>query len=311
MVWEDVENKEEKLYKEPTYRSINSNYFYCILRFGKKHKAMISIRGFQKHMQREIDVPNADTKIPNEILIGDNNVYDKVINYIKDVKLRSNNVIAREILLTASPGFFKGLSNIQLEQWKTINKEWLQNNFKDNCIYAVLHKDESTWHIHALIIPKFYSEKKQSYILSNARYFDGVDKLRTWQDNYASSMQSTFKSLNRGIKYSKAKHIEVRKWYTLINEQLNEKDLEQVKAKALNNELVELKLKSIQNTLKIYKKYNIDIILENEKLNKELKELKKDKNYFENAVKLISNYYKIDEKKIKQLINYNENTLGR
>lgn len=297
---------EEKLYKEPTYRSINNIPLYAIFRVGTKHKAMISIRGFQRHMQREIEVKNANAKLrsENEILIGSSNIYEDVSAYLQGVKIRNNSVLARELLLTASPSFFRGLSNIELEQWKAINKEWLLKEFGENIRYAVLHKDETTWHIHALVVPKFYDYKKGCDILSNSRYFNGKEQLRAWQDNYASSMKTTFKQLTRGVKYSKAKHMDIKTFYNLVNKDLDISNTDQLIAKAKNSDLQRIKIKSLQDTVEAYKKYNRIALQEKDVLKKENEKLQPkftDNTKSEIEYRKIMRYFDMDEKELNEI----------
>lgn len=312
MSWDDFKSVPDKT-KDVTFRSTNSSHFYAIFRVGKKFKDINSIKHFEKHMEREINVPNADMNIKNELLIGNENIYGEVKNYIKDIKLRKNAVIARELLMTASPDFFKGLSKQDLEKWKTENIKWLQKNYGENCIYATLHKDEKTWHIHALIVPKFINEKGKS-ILSNARYFDGIEKFREWQTNYAEGMQQYFKCLNRGIKFSKQKHIMLKTYYNLIQKEINIKDMEQVIAKAKNSELLEIKIKSIQKTLEVYKNYNSKndleknrAIQESKGLLKEIEVLRADKEVYNEALSMLSQQYKIPQYVVKAAIKFAEN----
>jgi hypothetical protein len=192
----------EKL-QEPRYSHVQQ--LYAIFRVGKKFTDMKSIEHFQKHMQRLVDVPNARKgNVVNEVLIGSEHVAQLVAEYLKGVNIHKNNVIARELLLTASPQFFRGLPDKELEMWKDENIRFLKDKFGSNCVYAVLHKDETTWHIHALIVPKFYNEQENKYFLSNKRYFDGPEKLREWQDKYADAMHTVFPSLCRGVRYSKS-----------------------------------------------------------------------------------------------------------
>lgn len=335
MSWDDLKDKhyvddnnyekerfyEEDKVKEPIYRSTTRSYFYSIFRVGRKFKqqngitnsGLNMIKAFQKHMEREIEVINSDDHINNEILIGNTDIYGTVREYIKDIKLRKNSVVARELLMTASPGFFKGLSNAELQKWKNENLKWLKENYGNNCVYAILHKDESTWHIHSLIVPKFENEKGEN-ILSNTRYFDGIEKMRGWQDNYAMNMNKSFQSLNRGIKYSKAKHMEIRHYYALINQNINENDIEQLAAKAKNEELLKIKLKSIEKTLEIYKKYNgknelekDNAISESKKLYEDLERIKDDKDTYKEAISLLSQQYKIPQYAIKNAIKFTQN----
>jgi hypothetical protein len=178
---------------------------YSIFRVGeRKIKDMGHVKAYENHAERQMAVPNANMDIKNIILIGNKNIFEDVKEYIKDIKLRKNNVIARDLLLTASPGFFDNATEKQKAAWIDLNVKWLKDNFGDNCRYASLHRDETTWHITALIVPRFHDEKKQKLILANARYFDGIAKMSAWQDNYATAIQSVFQELSRGLKFSKA-----------------------------------------------------------------------------------------------------------
>ena len=314
MSWDDFKSPIQKNnVKDATFKSTNSAHFYCIFRIGDKHKDMNSIKHFERHMERIADVQNADKSIENEILIGNKNVYGDVKEYIKDCKLRKNSVIARELLQTASPDFFRGIGEKELEIWKQENIKWLKDNFGSNCIYSVLHKDEKTWHIHSLIIPKFKNKKNEN-ILSNSRYFDGIRKMREWQSNYAKGMQEHFKSLNRGIKYSKAKHMTLKHYYTLVKQEINEKDIEQLVAKAKNSELLEIKIKAIEKTLEVYKNYNLKNILakdsaqkESKELIKNIQEMKQNGNTYKEAISLLSQQYHIPMYAIKEAVKICEN----
>lgn len=308
---EDKKEREERLYKEPIYRSVGSNC-YCIFRIGRKYKILTQVQGFVKHMERLKETPNANPLIKNEILVGDKDLVKEVQDYIRDCRyVRQDTVIGRELLLTASPSFFRGLPKEQFDRWVQLNISWLKREFKDNLKYAVLHLDETTAHIHAFICPKIYSDKRKAYILSNRHYFNGMEKLIGWQDNYAEEMQTVFKSLQRGIRFSKAKHINIKEYYALINSELNENDLEQIKAKAIKGELLEIKIKALQKTLEAYRKYNTNALVEKEELSKDLKKLEKDNQYYKRAVKVLSKHYKIDEKDIEKMIKQNEKSLSR
>jgi hypothetical protein len=320
--WDDFKNKPQNSdAKDVTFRSSGTGHFYAIFRIGKKFKevdgkqngGLNAIKHFEKHMERKIEVQNADTKIENEILIGSQNIYGDVKEYIKDVKLRKNSVIARELLMTASPDFFKGMMKQDLEKWKTENMKWLRENFGSNLIYVTCHRDEKSPHIHALIVPKFKNKKGEN-ILSNTRYFDGIEKMREWQSNYAKSMQTNFKSLNRGIMYSKAKHMTLKQYYTLVNKELDTKDLSQVIIKAKNSELLEIKIKSIQKTLEVYKNYNSKnelqkdrAIQESKELVNEITKLKDNKEVYHEALSLLSQQYKIPQYAVKEAIRICEN----
>jgi len=150
MSWDDFKNTSTEV-KKVTYKNSNK-HFYAIFRIGNKLKivdgslknTLNTIKAFQKHMEREQETPNANKEIQNEILIGDKNIYGNVKEYIKDIKLRKNGVLARELLMTASPDFFKNMMPGELNKWVEDNRRWLENRFGDNVQYAILHLDEST-----------------------------------------------------------------------------------------------------------------------------------------------------------------------
>ena len=319
MSWDDFRTpiKTEKL-KDITVGGGGNNYFYCIYRVGKSYKTidgnmsktLHGIIYFEKHMERKMEVKNADVEIKNEILIGNNDIYGTVKEYIKDIKLRKDGVVAKEILMTASPDFFRGLMPGELQRWKDDNMKFLKDNFGENCVYATCHNDEKTVHIHALIVAKFYNEKKNVYTLSNKRYFGGREKLREWQDNYSNAMQQHFKCLNRGVKYSKAKHMKIKHFYSLLNEKVDEKNVNQILAKSKNNDLLEIKLKAVQETLITYQKYSNqnELALHDAKvLLKEINKYKNDKELEKEVVSLLSQQYKIPQYAIREARKQCEN----
>lgn len=313
---EFYKNKDKTIYeekaKEPKYEHILTRY-YAIFRIGKKFKSINQISGFQRHMEREMYVPNSNG-VKNEVLIGTHNIGESAALYTKGIKFRKNQVVGRELLLTATHGFFN-MPDSEIKKWKEININWLEDNFGSNCVYAVLHKDETTYHIHALIIPKFINANGKA-VLSNARYFDGIQKLRRWQDNYAASMQNTFKALNRGIRFSKAKHIEIRHFYAMLNSKLNEKDLQQVCARSTQSELLLMKLKALEKTMNTYKKFynksneeKLKLMDQNKELFKAITDLKKDKQLNKEVIESLSELYKIPQNAVKNVISYVEKNI--
>lgn len=194
---------------------------YAVFRIDKKFKSIVDIKGFQRHMEREQETPNANSELSglNRILIGSGDVFGDVKKHIDGIKLRKNAVIATDLLLTASPEYFKHINNEEKEQWVQKNVKFIKNNFGENCTYATLHVDETTWHIHALVVPRFRDTKRSRNVLANHRYFDGPQKLSQWQDAYAEAMQEF--NLNRGIRFSKAKHVRIRQFYSLIEGKVN------------------------------------------------------------------------------------------
>lgn len=298
--------------KNVTYRSTNSPIQYCIMRIGAKYYTLKSVEALEYHMERKGQIQNVDrTKsYENRILIGDANIYANLENHIKGVQIRKDSSLMRDGILTSSPDFFKNLSKEDFEKWINLNTEWLQKTYNENCLYAVLHMDETTPHIHFTISP-VYINSKGKRVMSDQHYFGGRKLMSDLQTNYSQHIQSTFKTLNRGLKGSRMRHIGIRQFYKLASKELDEKNMESILAKAKNNELTEIKLNDTKKTLTAYKNYQDARDKENEKLQLQcgqlynnLRKVEKDNSLYIEGMKLISEYYHIPEKELVKILEH-------
>lgn len=130
-------------------------------------------------------------------------------------------------------------------------------------------------------------------------------------------MQTTFKQLNRGIKFSKAKHIEIRHFYSMINTKVDENDIESLCANAKNAELLKIKLKGLDDTLQTYKKFYLKsdqekkkLLEENKELNKNIVDLKKDKDLYKESVSVMSQIYNIPQNAVESVLSYVKNQMS-
>lgn len=342
-----MENREDfddiKKAKEAKYSSIGSKPSYCIFRCGKKFrnenkstktvkrhkpndvsnrtiKSIPAIKAFSIHMNRDIEVQNADPNLTNEneILVGSKNIVEDTMEYIKDVPfIRTNGIVGRELMLTASPEFFRGLIDTEKEQWIRLNKEWLQDLYGDNLRFLIIHKDEKTWHLHGLVVSKFYSQEDKCYKLQDYKYFDGIKKFGELQDSYSAKMQSVFKSLNRGVKHSKARHLDIMQFYTILNKRLDKASYQSVAANAVQAELLQRQVEGLQKTLQSYQKYSKGVQLDKEyseqqlqETLKELQEAKKDRKLYMESIKTLSENLHIPKSSIVELVNNVEKQLS-
>lgn len=157
-------------------------------------KLMQGFSAKMKHNYRLGNVPNADkdlTKNNRSIIdMPDGDTYlsffeKKISNlpYYDTHKIRKDNTIGYEILLSYSLKNFP--DNFSLEEWVNTSKQWLIDEFgKDNIASAVLHMDEGTPHIHAVMIPIVDGRLAGSKIFSRSsmremhdRYYDRVKDL--------------------------------------------------------------------------------------------------------------------------------------
>lgn len=205
---------------------------YCFMDI-KKIKSLNVMAAKYKHNYREITVPNAVPELSgmNKELVplvgkdGKPVDYTEAFNqklesldYYKTHKLRSNAVLAYEIVTTFS---HEDADKVDVEKWQQDNVKWLKDTFNltpknGNCVLSVMyHGDEyGNVHCHSLVVPVDEQGKIRA-----TRFTDGAIALRKLQDSYAIAMQSH--GLKRGIERSSAKHQDIKKFYTKLNQTMD------------------------------------------------------------------------------------------
>jgi hypothetical protein len=202
---------------------------FAIVRTAKL-KSAGNIGGLNAHMTRTMDVPNADADLAryNSRPIGSTDLNADVQARLLEAgitKTRKGAVLAVEHLMTASPEHFG--SEVKLtdsgekqlwmnnDRWQAFEKasiEWLQERYgKKNLVNVTVHKDETTPHLHAVIVPIDSKGK-----LNCRDFLGGRDKLRDLQTSFAEKVKP--QGLERGIEGSKAQHQAVKHFYGEIKQ---------------------------------------------------------------------------------------------
>ena len=73
-----------------------------------------------------------------------------------DMLNSSRNCVADELMFTASPKFFDGMTREQIKEWADTCMEFVYNDLgytKDQILHSVVHLDEKTPHIHCVVVP--------------------------------------------------------------------------------------------------------------------------------------------------------------
>ena len=97
---------------------------------------------------------------------------------------KSRNVVADELLFTATNRFFKNMSNEDLMKWANTSMEFVYKDLgykKEQILHATLHVDEKTPHIHCVVVPlvkkldkrtktERYTISKKQYIKDNIHF---------------------------------------------------------------------------------------------------------------------------------------------
>ena len=188
---------------------------YAILR-TEKLKTMGNIAASLSHNYRNRPTPNADPyrTVNNEHdLKTAGQVMDGIKNRLPE-KTRKNAVLAIEYLITASPEW-SGWQNKEKEQeFFKRSVEWLQQKHgKENVIATSIHRDETTPHLIAYVVPIDGRGKL------NARSFlGGRAALSKMQTDFHSKVKDL--GLERGLEGSKAEHKTVKEFYAELQEPL-------------------------------------------------------------------------------------------
>lgn len=129
----------------------------------------------------------------------------------------SKNVVADELLFTATNRFFKNMSNEDLVKWANTCMEFVYEDLgytKEQILHATLHLDEKTPHIHCVVVPLIKKFDKRTnterYTISKKQYIKDKIHLSQLQDKYHKRLTEKGFDLERGIKGSDKKHINIR-----------------------------------------------------------------------------------------------------
>jgi hypothetical protein len=285
---------------------------YAILRISnKKIKNFADLKGFENHAERKKETPNANPKLQdyNTTFVGTDNIVSDMQEYLEDVKLRKNSILATELLLTASPEFFKNLNPDQFEEWVKVNVQWLKSCFGEHLRYCKLHVDETSPHFTVLVSAKFWDEKKQVYKLAASRYFDGPQKLIEWQNAYAENLEQF--GLSRGIKGSKAKHQDIKTFYKLLNKEPELKDIKSVQAYSLQSNIVKERLRTLETTCLKLQNEKVLILERNQTLGQKLQELDKDQALHKQIFKELNKAFKITKKEFNECLELAQQNLSK
>ena len=188
---------------------------FAILRAAKK-KGSISMYTSLRHNLRLKAVSNADPDL------GTNNTYrgvgstaelkafiDERVGTVKR-KVRPDAVKLVEIVVAASPEFTTTGGDI--EGYLAKASDWLIDKFgRENVASITVHRDETTPHLHALVVPITKDGR-----LSAKDTLGGREKLSALQTEFHEQVGAGF-GLFRGVSGSKATHQKLSAYYAQVN----------------------------------------------------------------------------------------------
>ncbi|WP_426704506.1 MobV family relaxase [Staphylococcus shinii] len=234
---------------------------YSIVRVSKV-KSGTNTTGIQKHVQRENnnyeneDIDHSKTHL-NYDLVNDNkrnfnNLIDEKIeqNYTSKRKIRTDAVKHIDGLITSDSEFFDNQTPEDTKQFFEHAKEFLEQEYcKDNLLYATVHMDEKTPHMHYGVVPITDDGR-----LSAKQVVGNKKALTEFQDRFNEYVNQRGYDLERGQsrQVTNAKHEQISQYKQKTEYHKQEYERESQKSdyiKQKNDKLMQEYQKSL-NTLK-------------------------------------------------------------
>jgi hypothetical protein len=275
---------------------------YSIVRVSKV-KSGTNTTGIQKHVQRENvnyeneDIDHSKTHL-NYDLVNDNkqnfnNLIEEKIeqNYTSKRKIRTDAVKHIDGLITSDNEFFNNQTPEDTKHFFEQAKQFLEQEYgKDNLLYATVHMDEKTPHMHYGVVPITDDGR-----LSAKEVVGNKKALTEFQDRFNEYVKQRGYDLERGQsrQVTNAKHEQMSQYKQKTEYHKQEYERESQKLghiRQKNDKLMQEYQKSL-NTLKM--PINIPYELETEKVgglfSKETQETG-------NMIIKQDDFYKFDEK---------------
>lgn len=189
-----------------------------------------AIKGMQIHNQREKESRTNEDIDPERSELNYDVLHDQKVDYKKMIDreiekrytgkraVRKDAVKLCSFMITSDKPFFDTLSLEKEKEFFKKSVEFLQNRYgKENIVYASVHKDEKTPHMHVGMVP-ITNEGK----LSAKAFFGQRSELQSLQTDFHNYVKELGFDLERGEKGSDRKHIETQKF----KKQTLEQDIE-------------------------------------------------------------------------------------
>ena len=166
-----------------------------------------------QHCYRERETHNADQeRTPdNQHLVAKST--DEAMGKLRDLlpeKRRKDAVLAVEYVMTATSEWFAKATPEQEKAFFQQSLQWLADKYgADRIITASIHRDETTPHLSAFVVPLTQDKR-----LSAKEFIGSRDKMRADQTTYAACVANL--GLERGIEGSKATHQTIQQHYAAV-----------------------------------------------------------------------------------------------
>lgn len=179
----------------------------------KKLKSAASVAASLSHCFRDRETANADSSktVLNAHLRAESAAegMDKLMSLLPQ-KRRKDAVLAVEYVMTASPDWWRQVSQDHQQEFFKKSLDWLAQKYgQDRVFVATVHHDETTPHLSAFVVPLTRDGR-----LSAKEFIGDRAQMSLDQTTYAEAVRGL--GLERGVMGSRAKHQSVKAFYAAL-----------------------------------------------------------------------------------------------
>ena len=220
-----------------------------------------ALKGIQFHNQREKESQtNPDIRTEDAHLNYDLIHDDRKLDYKKEVqqvisenvksekKIRKDAVLLSEFLITSDSPFFENLAPDEQRRYFETAKDFIADKYGEhNIIYATVHNDEKTPHMHVGLVPVTNDGR-----LSAKDVFGNRLQFVKLQDDFNAHVKAHGFDLERGVSSSR-KHLDMAKFKAMTAYEA-EREATQKSEQVLSNiQEIDTKVKAIEDVKPIQK----------------------------------------------------------
>ncbi|MED1014823.1 MobV family relaxase [Bacillus mycoides] len=209
---------------------------------------MRDVKGLQIHNQREkeshsnSDIIQARTEQNYDLIHDKEKVdYKKLIQnridngVVSNRAIRKDAVVCCSFMISASPDYMNSLSQVEQRRFFEESLRFLKGRYgEENFVYASVHVDEKTPHMHVGMVPVNEKQKLSAY-----SFFKNKSELHDLQDKIYEHVKEKGFDIERGVS-SDRKHLSTQRFKAVTLQQEIE-ELEQEK-KGIDSRLHDLKM---------------------------------------------------------------------
>lgn len=226
---------------------------YSIIRMQKMKSP--AIKGIQFHNQREKesetnpDIDKEKSHLNYDLINGQKQIdYTEKINQVIEDNVTTGKAIRKdavklaEFLITSDKEFFDKISPKEQKRYFETAHEFLADRYGEkNLIYATVHHDEKTPHMHVGFVPVTEDGR-----LSAKDFFGQKRQLVSLQDDFNAYLKQNDFDLERGVSSSR-KHVETAKYKALTFQNMEKESQQKYERTMGHIQEIDDKSKSIAN----------------------------------------------------------------